>query len=57
MENEELLNLVVNHAADIEKRMRQMRAKYVFDTREGPLQELFNKDAADWAKWKKIGAV
>lgn len=55
MENEELMNLLVNQASGLDKAWRRMVQKYVYDTREGTLQELFERDAREWANWRRIG--
>lgn len=55
MENEELMNLLVNQASDLDKAWRRMVQKYVYDTREGTIQELFGRDAREWANWRRIG--
>lgn len=55
MENEELFTLLVNQAAETHKQWRRMVQKYVYDTREGNLMELFMRDAREWENWKRIG--
>lgn len=55
MENEALLTLLVNQAADTHKSWRRMVQKYVFDTREGSVLDNFEKDAREWAEWHRLG--
>lgn len=55
MDNEDLLTIFINRVCDLDKAAMRMRAKYVWDTRPGTIQEKFESDARDWAMWKKIG--
>lgn len=56
MESEDLMTALINQVCDLNKAAEKMRAKYVWDTRPGDLVELFESDAREWARWKRIGA-
>lgn len=53
MENEELVSLIIDEATKLEKIRQRMRSKYVFG--DGPMQETLEKDAKEWAYWRKLG--
>lgn len=53
MENEALFTLLVNQAAETHRQWRRLVQKYVYGS--GPVLENFQKDAAEWTAWKKIG--
>lgn len=57
MENEDIMTLLVNQAAETHKQWRRMVQKYVFDPQKRDVTEAFMSDAREWAEWKRLGVV